>query len=84
MEAPMRAIEVVGTIDDEGHLRLEEPLTNVRKGPVRVILLLPENGDLQEREWLRLAANDPALDFLKDPAEDIYAADDGQPFDHKG
>lgn len=36
--------------------------------------------DLDEDEWLQAAAHNPAFDFLKDVAEDIYAPTDGAPF----
>ena len=80
MKTPTRAIEVTGTVDEEGGLHLDEPLTMIEPGRVRVILLLSER-DVDEREWLRGAATNPAFDFLKEPVEDIYAPNDGQPFD---
>ena len=39
-----------------------------------------EDGEIDEREWLRAAASNPAFDFLKDPEEDIYTLADGKPF----
>lgn len=36
--------------------------------------------ELEEFEWLKAAARNPAFDFLKDPEEDIYTLDDGKPF----
>ena len=83
MKTPTRAIELTGRVDEEGGLHLDEPLTMLEPGRVRVILLLPDR-DLEEREWLRAAATNPAFDFLKDPAENIYTPDDGQPFDDRG
>ena len=47
---------------------------------VRVIILLPEEADIDEKEWFYAAASNPAFDFLKEPEEDIYAAEDGRPF----
>ncbi len=38
---------------------------------VRVIILLPEEADIDEVEGLRAAAANPAFDFLKEPEEDI-------------
>ena len=37
--------------------------------------------DPTEQEWLEAAANNPAFNFLKDPAEDIYFTTDGRPYD---
>ena len=47
---------------------------------VRVSHLLPDESDLNEIEWLRAAATNPAFDFLKDPPEDIYMLADGDRF----
>lgn len=80
METTMRAIEVTGTIDEQGQLYLDQPLTMAGPGRVRVILLFPEKDDIEEREWLRAAACNPAFDFLKDTGEDIYTLADGKPF----
>jgi hypothetical protein len=32
-----------------------------------------EESDIDEREWLRAAATNPAFAFLKEPEEDIYS-----------
>jgi hypothetical protein len=55
------------------------------------VLHLPVDGDAEialdaaeddgeELEWLQAAARNPAFDFLKDTAEDIYTPADGVPF----
>jgi hypothetical protein len=36
--------------------------------------------EIDDREWLQAAANNPEFDFLKDPEEDIYTLADGKPF----
>jgi len=36
--------------------------------------------EISEEEWLYAIAHNPAFDFLKDPAEDIYSVQDGKPF----
>ncbi len=79
MENPLQAVELIGTIDEKGQLHLDEPVSAVGQGRVRVILL-PEEAEIGENEWLKAAAGNPAFNFLKDPAEDIYTLDDGQPF----
>jgi hypothetical protein len=45
-----------------------------------VIILLPEDADIAEMEWLRAATSNPAFDFLKEPEEDIYTLADRKPF----
>ncbi|MBM3887564.1 MAG: hypothetical protein FJ388_00395 [Verrucomicrobia bacterium] len=75
----MKAIEATGTVDERQQLHLDAPLP-VGPSRVRVIVLVPENGEMDETTWLHAAANDPAFDFLKDPAEDIYSPADGKPF----
>jgi hypothetical protein len=45
--------------------------------------LVPEETDIDESEWLRAAAMNPAFGFLKEPEEDIYTLVDGKPFDDK-
>ena len=84
MEAETRAVEATGTIDERGVLRLDQPITSVRPGRVRVVLLMTDDADIDEQEWLQAAARNPAFDFLNDPAEDIYTRDDGQPFRNEG
>ena len=59
---------------------LDETLPVVGTTHVRVSHLLPEESDIGEAEWLQAAAANPALDFLKDPEEDIYTLSDGRPF----
>jgi hypothetical protein len=84
METGIKAIETGGTIDAQHQLVLDEPLPIAGPARVRVIILLPEEADIDEREWLRAAAADPAFDFLKEPEEDIYTLADGRPFCDQG
>ena len=80
MQAATQAIETTGTIDAQHHLFLDETLSITEITRVRVSHLLPEESDINETEWLRAAATNPAFDFLKDPEEDIYTLSDGRPF----
>jgi hypothetical protein len=80
MENVEKAIEATGTIDGQRRLVLDEPLPVVGPTRVRVIILLPEETDADEKEWLRSASTNPAFDFLKEPEEDIYTLEDGRPF----
>jgi hypothetical protein len=76
----LKALELTGTIDEQRRLHLDQPLPIVGPSQVRVIILIPEETDLVEREWLRAAAMNPAFDFLKEPEEDIYTMAHGKPF----
>jgi hypothetical protein len=64
---PLKAIEVGGAIDEQRQLQLDEPLPIVGPSRVRVIILIPEEIDIDEEEWLQAAAKNPAFDFLKEP-----------------
>ena len=79
----MKTIEVTGTVDKKHRLILDEPLTIDGPSKVRVIITIEEDS-IEEREWLRAAAANPAFDFLKEPVEDIYTVTDGTPFYDQG
>jgi hypothetical protein len=80
----LKALDVVGTIDEQRQLHLDEPLPIVGPRRVRVIILIPEEPDMDEKEWLQAAVSNPAFDFLKEPEEDIYTLADGKPFHDQG
>ncbi len=84
MEAVLKAIEVDGAIDEQRQLHLNAPLPLVGPSRVRVIILIPDQADIDEGEWLKAAATNPAFDFLQDPEEDIYTLTDGKPFNDQG
>ena len=75
----MTAIETTGNVDAQHQLRLDEPLP-IGPGRVRVIVLVPEFGEIEDNTWARAAVASPAFDFLKDAAEDVYTRSDGKPF----
>jgi hypothetical protein len=80
----MNAIETTGVVDAQHQLRLDQPLPIAGQSRVRVIVLVPEETDISETAWTKTVATSPALDFLKDAAEDIYTAADGKPFHDQG
>jgi hypothetical protein len=84
MEIALKAFEVAGTIDEQRQLHLDAPLPIAGPSRVRVIVLIPEEADAEEKEWYRVAAANPAFDFLKEPKEDIYTLADGKPFYDQG
>jgi hypothetical protein len=84
MQTAIKAIETTGTIDAQHHLVLDVVLPITGPTRVRVIILVPEESDINETEWLQAAAANPAFYFLKDPEEDIYTLSDGRAFYDEG
>ena len=74
----MKAIELVGDIDKEHRLRAQVP-EELPAGPVRLIVLLPEE-DETGVAWAQAVARE-WTEELSDPQQDIYTLDDGQPLD---
>jgi hypothetical protein len=77
----MKAVAVKGKIDRDGVLQISDPLA-YRDQEVQVIILIPESDDdlPGDSEWLAGLTTNPAFDFLKDEAEDIYTLEDGKTF----
>ncbi len=84
MKTSLLATELAGTVNEYGELHLDEPLTDLDEGPVRVIVLRLQEEDDGEREWLHAAATNPAFKSLSEPAEDLYSPTDGKPFHDEG
>ncbi|MBI3784799.1 MAG: hypothetical protein HY270_15505 [Deltaproteobacteria bacterium] len=80
----MKAIEVHGRIDQRQKLRVDESLPGTRPGKVRVLVLVPDDADINEQEWLRSAARNPVFGTLSDPSEDLYTIADGMPLRDEG
>lgn len=72
----MKAIELVGNVDERHRLQARVP-EGVPSGPVRLLVLLPEE-DNAGFAWPRGLATEWA-DDLADPHQDIYTLEDGQP-----
>ena len=61
----MQAIEATGKVNSQGHLQLDQPLSDATERRVRVIVLFAEpDGDIDEREWCEAAASNPSFAFL--------------------
>jgi hypothetical protein len=84
VELDMTAIETTGVVDAQHQLQLDAPLPIPGQSRVRVIVLVPEAEDISEAAWTKAVAANPAFDFLKDAAEDVYTATDGKPFHDQG
>lgn len=74
----MRTLELAGDIDGQHRLRAEVP-ENLPAGPVRLILILPDEDDAG-LAWERGAALQWS-DDLRDSWQDLYTLEDGQPLD---
>ncbi len=74
----MKAVELVGTVDEKHQLQIEIPET-LPPGPVRVIVLFPEE-DEAGAAWTHGIAHGWAEE-LNDPREEIYTLEDGNPVD---
>ena len=84
MNSQVRAIEATGHVDENGDLHLDERLHPVEPGRVRVIVLFADDGRDDDTDWLKAAATNPAFEFLRDPAEDVYRPSDGESFRDEG
>lgn len=80
MDIVEKAIETTATIDANRQLVLDEPLPVGGPTKVRVIILFPEEAEIEEKDWLHSAIANHTFDFLKEPEEDIYTLSDGKPF----
>jgi hypothetical protein len=74
--SPMKAIELIGEVDDQHRLQANVP-ESLPAGPVRLIVLLPEDDDAG-LAWTQGIAREWAAE-LKDTRQDLYTLEDGQP-----
>jgi hypothetical protein len=74
----MRAFELAGKVDPQHQLLARVP-DEVPAGPVRVIVLLPDE-DEAGAVWMQAIAREWAED-LGDSRQDIYTLEDGRPLD---
>jgi len=72
----VKAIELVGDIDEQHRLQAQVP-ADLPAGPVRLIVLLPEE-DEASVAWAQGISKEWA-DELRDSRQDIYTLEDGQP-----
>lgn len=77
----MRAVELIGKVDERHRLQVQVPET-LPPGPVRIIVLIPEE-DEAGLAWMQGIAREWAAE-LSDPQEDIYTLEDGKPVDEAG
>jgi hypothetical protein len=72
----MKAIELVGDIDEQHRLQAQVP-EELPAGPVRLIVLLPDE-DEGGSAWVQGVTREWS-DELQDSRQDIYTLEDGQP-----
>ncbi|SFU17378.1 hypothetical protein SAMN04489724_4629 [Algoriphagus locisalis] len=74
----MKAIELKTVTKKDGSIALDA--TGLKGGiPVRVLILSEEEME-EENIYLKSLSNNPALDFLNEPEENVYTIKDGKPF----
>lgn len=89
MSLNLHIVEATANLDENGILHVNEPIRGLEAGEVLVIVVArpqkattPESYDDISREgWNRAMMSSSALAFLKDPGEDIYTLEDGEPID---
>jgi hypothetical protein len=74
----MKAIELIGEVDEKHRLQAQLP-ESTPPGPVRLIVLIPEE-DEAGLAWMQGIAREWAPE-LSDSREDIYTLEDGTPVD---
>lgn len=77
----MKAIELVGEIDDQHQLRARVP-AGLPAGTVRVIVMVAEE-DEAGMAWAAGLGSEWSEE-LNDPKQDVYTLDDGQPVNEAG
>jgi hypothetical protein len=65
---------------DGEHIVLDEPYVLPTNANLMVTVVPGPTDAESEDAWLRAASSSDAFAFLRDPAEDIYTANDGEPF----
>ena len=74
----MKALELIGEVDERHRLQAQVPEV-LLPGPVRIIVLIPEEDEMGVG-WMQGIAHEWAAE-LSDPREDIYTLEDGKPVD---
>lgn len=75
----MRAIEVTGSVSEDGSVQFDQPLSAAKSTRFRGILLFPDSESSTDQEWSSSAVQASVQDWLDNPAEDIYTLEDGEP-----
>ena len=73
----MKAIEFKAKTDNQGQLKVDIPLQQHNKEE-RLIILLNEDEQTEDSNWLHFNSKNPSFDFLNEPEEDVYSLNDGE------
>jgi hypothetical protein len=73
-----KTLACIGEIDAHHQLQAQMPEA-LPPGPIRILVLLPDEDEANEA-WMQGIAQEWAAE-LGDPREDIYTIEDGQPID---
>ena len=74
----MKAIEIKTITKSDGSITLES--TGLKAGIQVRVLILSEEEEMEEKNYLKFLSNNPSLDFLNEPEENVYTIKDGKPF----
>jgi hypothetical protein len=76
----MKAIEIKAVTNSDGSIFLEP--TGLKGGISVRVLILSEEEELDEKNYLKFISNNPSLEFLNEPEENVYTIKDGKPFEN--
>lgn len=74
----MKAIELLTSTNPDGSLTIDH--TGLKGGISVRVLILSDEETIDEKSYLKFISQNPALDFLNEPEEDVYSRKDGKPF----
>lgn len=74
----MKAIELLTCTNADGSLTIDH--TGLKGGISVRVLILSDEETIDEKSYLKFISQNPALDFLNEPEEDVYSRKDGKPF----
>ncbi|MDH4200026.1 MAG: hypothetical protein OEV66_06555 [Spirochaetia bacterium] len=74
------AVNIAGDLSDDGKtITLEHPIKDISAGKVKLVVI-QDDEEVSEEEWLSAIAKSDLYDDLKHPEEDIYTVNDGKPY----
>jgi hypothetical protein len=76
----MKTIETSGTLTKKGIIKLDDDINLKKSRKVKVIILLENDDDIDESEWIKSVSENPAQDILNEEIEHIYAVKDSKAY----